>query len=184
MTGRSSGGVENVSIGIVLAVLLMGQVSDVAGSTTHGPHASSVEGPPAPRPIRAKTASAAADPCQGMRVEPGVILVCGKRDDYRIDPDVLKAQRLVHHQVKPKPPERLVDNTCQVVGVMGCMNKPTINVLQAVSTAAAMAKALASGENVGKFFITDRELSEYELYQQAKREREERELGSADLSRE
>lgn len=169
---------------MMLAVLLLAQGSDVAVRTSDGPHASSIQGPPAPRPVRTKAASAVADPCQRAKVEPGVILVCGKRDEYRIDPDVLKAQRLVHNQGKPKPPERFVDTTCQVVGVMGCMNKPTINVLQAVSTAAAMTRALLSGNNVGKFFITDRELSEYELYQQAKREREEKEMGSADLSAE
>jgi len=168
---------------IVFAVLLVAQESIIAATPIPRTKAS-IQGPPAPPPGHAKVVAAGLDPCQRAKVEPGVIIVCGKRDDYRIDPDVLKARRLVHKQGKPKPPERLVDTTCQVVGTMGCMNKPTINVLQAVSTAAAMARTLVSGGNVGKMFITERELSEYELYQEAKREREEKETGSADLSRE
>nr|WP_314447345.1 hypothetical protein [uncultured Sphingomonas sp.] len=168
---------------IVLAALLMFQTSSTAAPAADAAEsAAPVQGPSEPRSLRTKVASAVPDPCRRGVVEPGVILVCGKRDDYRIDPDVLKAQRLLHNQVKPKPPERFVDTSCQVVGVMGCINKPTVNVLQAISTGAAMAKALVNGDNVGKLFITDRELSEYELYQQAKRDREEKELGSADLS--
>lgn len=167
---------------IALAVMLAAQPSGTSAYPATSSGTSSIQGPPAPRPVRAKLVAAGSDPCQRSKVEPGVILVCGKREDYRIDPDVLKAQRMIHKQLKPRPPERFVDTSCQIVGVMGCINKPTINVLQAVSTAAAMAKALMNGDNVSKMFITQHELSEYELYQQAKHEREEKEMGSADLS--
>lgn len=124
---------------------------------------------------KARPAQTAADPCQSARLEPNVIVVCGKREGFRIDPDILKAQRQYRDRTRPKPPERLVDTSCRVVGTMGCMNAPTINVLTAAITAATMLKKAVNGENVGKMFITEPTPTEYELYQAAKREREERE---------
>lgn len=125
---------------------------------------------------KARPARVAADPCQSTKIEPDVIVVCAKREDFRLDPDILKAQRQYRDRTKPKPPERLADTSCQVVGTMGCMNAPSINLLAAAMTAATMLKKAVNGENVGKMFITDPTPSEYELYKAAKREREEREL--------
>lgn len=134
-----------------------------------------VYGPTDAASPKARPATSAADPCQSAKIEPDVIVVCGKREGYRLDPDVLRAQRQHRDRTRPKPPERLADTSCKVVGTMGCMNAPSINLLAAALTAATMLKKAVNGENVGKMFITDPTSSEYELYKTAKREREERE---------
>jgi len=137
-------------------------------------------------PLKAKVRPAAlADPCQSAKVQPDVIVVCGKREGYRIDADVLAAQRQYRNRPRPKPPERLAGTSCQVVGTMGCMNPPTINLLAAAATAATMLRKVARGESIGAMFITDPTPSEYELYKAAKREREEQEdfaVATAELS--
>jgi hypothetical protein len=55
------------------------------------------------------------------------------------------------------------------------MSAPTIDLLRAATVAATMAGKAMKGENIGKMFVTRPELSEYELYRIAKREREEAE---------
>jgi len=129
--------------------------------------------------------AAVVDPCQSAKVQPDVIVVCGKREGYRIDADVLAAQRQYRNRTRPKPPERFADTSCQVVGTMGCMNPPTINLLAAAATAATMLRKIGKGESIAGMFVTDPTLSEYELYKVAKREREEREefaAATAELS--
>lgn len=162
---------------LLLAQVVAAEPAAPAGATAEP--ASAMYGPSPPRAKTRKVSAAAPDPCRGQAVEPGVILVCGKRDDYRIDPNVLQAQRALRNPPRPKPRERFVDNSCKLVGQMGCITKPGIDVVQAVTTAAAMGKALVSGKNVGKMFVTEPELSEYQLYLRAKREREEAETGSS-----
>jgi len=117
--------------------------------------------------------AALADPCQSSKVQPDVIVVCGKREGYRIDADVLAAQRQYRNRTHPKPPERLADTSCQVVGTMGCMNPPTFNLLAAAATAATMLRKVGKGESIGAMFVTEPTPSEYALYKAAKRERED-----------
>jgi len=108
------------------------------------------------------------------------IVVCApKQDGYRIDPDVMKAQRIKKDNGKKRGPERLVDNSCASVGPMGCRGGAGINVIAAAVTAATMLKKAVSGENVGEMFITDPQPDEYQIYLRAKREREAREAEEA-----
>jgi hypothetical protein len=132
-------------------------------------------GPPAPlKPKRKAPGAAPAPTCQNaLPTEPGEIVVCAERPQgYRIDPDILQAGRDKRSGRKPKPPERMADNSCQVVGPMGCANGSAINLVQAVVGAATMLKKAVNGENVGKMFITTPEPTDYELYLEAKRRRE------------
>lgn len=124
---------------------------------------------------KASTVKIVPDPCQSAKVEPEVIVVCGKREGYRIDADILQAQRQYRDRTKPRPSERFADSSCQVVGTMGCINAPSVNLLSAAMTAVTMVKKAVKSENIGKMFITDPTPSEYELYKAAKHEREEHE---------
>jgi len=132
-----------------------------------------VAGPPAPP--RPKVVSAPPRSCTTAALtEPGVIVVCAERPQgYRLDPDVTRARREARNHTLPKGRELLRDTACNTVGAAGCINQPAINVLAAASTAVAMVRTAMSGGNVGKMFVTDPEMSEYDYYLAAKREREE-----------
>lgn len=133
--------------------------------------------PPAPKPKAAAAASACAAP--PVDKDKGEIFVCAPRPEgYRIDPDVLKASKQARNRTKPKRPERLVDNSCATVGPFGCTSTG-IDLLNAAFVAAQMAQKAISGGNVGQMFVTDPQLSEYELYQLAKAEREAKEAEQA-----
>ena len=132
----------------------------------------------------ASTAEPAAPPeaCRTPDVKPDTreIVVCAPRPQgYRIDPDILEAERLKKRRNRPRPPERLADTSCKTVGPAGCMEGPGINVIAAAVTAATMVSKAVKGENVGKMFITDPQPSDYELYLEAKRRREAKEAEQA-----
>jgi hypothetical protein len=139
--------------------------------------------PPKPKP-KVRTA-AAATPCKptetkDVKEDTREIVVCApKQEGYRIDPDVMKAQRIKKNNGKKRGPERLVDNSCASIGPMGCRGGAGINVVAAAITAATMLKKAVSGENVGEMFITDPQPDEYQIYLQAKREREAKEAEEA-----
>ncbi|HZB69175.1 MAG TPA: hypothetical protein VE403_02320 [Sphingomicrobium sp.] len=114
-------------------------------------------------------------------IEPGEIFVCApKPQGYRIDPDVLEANR-AKRRGKLKRPERMADTSCASVGPFGCtgLGGGGINLLGAAMVLGSMATKAIQGENVGKMFITDRTPTEYELYKEAKREREAKEAEAA-----
>ena len=141
------------------------------------PHSYGPAIPPAPKPKKAAVAAACAAP--PVDKDKGEVFVCAPRPEgYRIDPDVLKASKQAKNRTKPRPPERLVDTSCTSVGPHGC---PTtgVDLITAAVALATMAQKAAKGENVGKMFITDPTSSEYELYQQAKAEREAKEAREA-----
>ena len=135
--------------------------------------------PAAPADVGVKTPAAPAKAADGCGtapagIEPGEIFVCAPRPQgYRIDPDVLEADR-AKRRGKLKRPERMVDNSCASVGPMGCtgMGGAAIDIVGGAMVAATMVARALRGENVGKMFITDPKPTEYELYQEAKRERE------------
>src|SRR4051812_22498962 len=109
-----------------------------AHASSYGPAA-----PPMPKP-KAVLASAS-DPCKMTEpkdVSPDTtreIVVCAPRvEGYRIDPDVLEAQRAKKNHTRPRRPERLVDRSCETVGPMGCRDGAGINLLAAAVTAATM----------------------------------------------
>ena len=75
--------------------------------------------PPAPQPKKEAAVRACAAP--PVDKDKGEIFVCAPRPEgYRIDPDVLKASEQARNRTKPRPPERLVDNSCASVGPHGC----------------------------------------------------------------
>jgi hypothetical protein len=106
----------------------------------------------------------------------GEVVVCGKRPDgYRLNPDVLEAKRMRRSGGRPKPPDRMVDNSCNVVGPMGCRGAGTVNLLGAALAAASMAQKLSKGQSVASVLATDPQPTEYQLYLEAKRVREAQE---------
>jgi hypothetical protein len=157
----------------------------VAQAATAAPAESpdAVYGPASPQPPRpAASPNTAASACPAPAAgdpKNGPIIVCAIRPEgYRIDPDVLAARRM-KKKADPgaprNPHEGYADNNCAVVGPMGCRFGPTIDLAAAAVTAATMVEKAVKGENVGKTFVTDPTRNEYQLYLEAKREREARE---------
>jgi hypothetical protein len=134
--------------------------------------------PPKPEPKVVVTP--APDPVCQSREEQGQIVICAPRPQgYRLNPDVMEAKREKRSGEGIKPPEyRTKDNSCAVVGPMGCFNAG-INLLAAATTAAEMAKRLAEGKEIGSMFVTDPHPDEYHLYLMAKARREAREAEEA-----
>ena len=62
---------------------------------------------------------------------------------------------------------------------MGCRGTPTIDLLAVAVTAAEISQRLAKGQEVGSIFQTEKTSSDYQLYLQAKAEREAREAQAA-----
>ena len=114
-------------------------------------------------------------------IEPGEIFVCApKPQGYRIDPDVFEANR-AKRRGKLKRPERMADTSCASVGPFGCtgLGAGGIDLLGAAMVLGSMANKAIRGENVGEMFVTDRKPTEYELYVEAKRQREAKEAEEA-----
>jgi len=140
------------------------------------------EGPPAPAP--AKTAAPGETACVPPVPQPGsqeVVVCATKPDGYRISPDVLAAKKAKKQALagRPNPPETMKDNSCKVVGPAPCIDAPMVNVLGAVATAAQVAGRLSKGQEVGSIFVTDPQLTEYQYYQLAKKQREEKDAEAA-----
>ncbi len=163
--------------GLSLAIALLVGVAD-AGPADAQPRQ------PGTNPA-ARTKSANGCGPAPANIEPGEIFVCAPRPQgYRIDPDVLEADR-AKRRGKLKRPERMVDNSCASVGPMGCagMGGGGIDLLGAAMVLGTMATKAVRGENVGKMFITTPEPTEYELYQEAKRAREAKQAEAAAASK-
>jgi hypothetical protein len=107
------------------------------------------------------------------------IVICAeRRQGYRLDPDVMRAKRLVRTQPNRRSNEHMKDTACASVGPAGCIPGAGINLLGAAMTAVTMADKAIRGENIGSMFVTRPEASEYELYVAAKREREAEEAAA------
>lgn len=167
---------------LALPMILLASVQSAAAApSSAAPAASQAQGPPSTPKPKAK-AESAAESCRNiLPTEPGEIIVCAERPQgYRIDPDLMEAQRLIReHKKTPKRPDRMADTSCQTVGPMGCRGQAGINLLAAAATAAAMAKRLSEGKEIGSMFITDPQPDEYQLYLALKKAREEREADAA-----
>jgi hypothetical protein len=96
----------------------------------------------------------------------------------------MKAKRLAHNGGPPRRPENFKYNNCATVGPMGCMgqNQPMIDLVHAATTLATMAKRLASGQEIGSMFVTDPQPTEYQLYVEAKHDREAKEAEAAAIA--
>jgi hypothetical protein len=111
------------------------------------------------------------------------IVVCAvKPNGYRLDPDVLAARRLKKkgESVRPRNPhENYADHSCATVGPMGCRGQPTIDIVTAAAALATMSDRLSKGQEIGSMFETTPAKGEYQLYLDAKKEREAAEADKA-----
>jgi len=168
--------------GLPVAIALLAQAAAAAGDNSapaYGPPTPTV---PKPESATAKTVEreCATD---AKDTDSRVIVVCApKPKGYRIDPDVLAARREKRQLMAGRPHnphESFKDDKCKVVGPAPCMDAPMINLLAAAATAAEMAERLSKGQEIGSMFVTDPQPSEYQLYLEAKKQREAKEAQAA-----
>jgi hypothetical protein len=166
------------------AALLFAQAASAAPAAdppqpAYGP-ATTAPTKPAAAPV--KTAERDCAPQQSPS-NPNEIVVCAvKPQGYRIDPDVLAARRMKKKgDAGPprNPHETYADHSCATVGPMGCRGGQTFNVVGAAMAAANMIDKAVKGENVGQTLVTDPTHNEYQLYKEAKRQREEKEADAS-----
>jgi hypothetical protein len=141
-------------------------------------------GQAAPAPAQPKP-PAAEESCKDAELSGNQreIVICAQRPNgYRINPDVMQAKREAHNGGAPRRPDNYLYPTCGTVGPAPCFSAG-INIIAAALTAAEMAKRLAEGKEIGSMFKTGHELSEYELYLEAKRNREAREAEAAAIAK-
>lgn len=138
--------------------------------------------PAAPAPVPAaatRPAKSADELCREAmaKADTREIVICAQKPQgYRLNPDVMQARRAVRSGGRPtRPgPGGFKDNPRCVVGPEGC-HYGGINLIGAALTAGEMAARLAKGQEIGSMFVTDPYPSEYQLYQEFKREREAKE---------
>ena len=137
--------------------------------------------PPAPPETEAPATAASDEDCNDATqqgADTRTIVVCAQRPQgYRLNPDVMAAKRVKRsgRGAAPKPHENFKQDSCATVGPMGCRGQGVIDIPSAAIAAVQMVAKAVQGEDVGKMFQTDKELTEYELYLIAKAEREARE---------
>lgn len=106
--------------------------------------------------------------CKANKDDPGIVVVCGKReaDRYRIDPDTLAVMR--HKDPVNTQPDwhtSLAEKKCSPVGQFGCLQSPAFNFLAVAGVLARLAK----GESIASIAKTNpNEYSDYEAYKRAK----------------
>jgi hypothetical protein len=157
------------------AALLFAQAAAAAPAETAPSYGPAVPAPAKPAPIKTAEQQCAQQTHDPKSEE---IVVCAiKPQGYRIDPDVLAARRMKKKGEAGRPHnphETYAARNC-AVGPAGCQYGG-VNLVAAAVTAATMIEKAVKGENVGKMFVTEPDHpSEYQLYQQAKHEREEKE---------
>lgn len=154
-------------LGLPVVLLSLAQAATAAAPATQPP------------PAQAKPS---ADDCRTPPPSPDsrTVIVCAQKPDgYRIDPDVLEAHKEHRNQSGPRPRETMQQNDCATVGPMGCRFGPTIDLVNAAAVLAKMAATASQGGDVGKMFETTPEMSEYQLYVEAKKRREAKERAEA-----
>ena len=171
--------------GLPAALVLFAQTTSAAApaqapAAVYGPAAPAAVPKPAAAPVKP------AVPCPPPPAPTGTsqeIVICAEKPQgYRINPDVLKARREKRSAGRPTRPGPVAmrDNSCTVVGEAPCIGVFTgINLLAAAATLAKMGDRLSKGEEIGSMFVTDPHPSEYQLYLEAKREREAKEAEKA-----
>ena len=113
--------------------------------------------------------------------KPDEIVICAPQPQgYRLDPDLIEAKRLKKEGGRPTQPGPIAikDRSQCVVGPAGCATAG-INLLGAAMTAGEMAARLAKGQEIGSMFVTDPQMTDYQLYQWAKAQREAKEAEAA-----
>jgi hypothetical protein len=169
--------------GLPIALVMLAQATSAAAPADapkplYGP-AVPVAAKPAPPPVKAAARECPTVVPDGKTRE---IVICAEKPlGYRLNPDVMKAKREVHSAGRPTRPGPIAmkDNSCTVVGAAPCIGAPMINLLAAAVTLATMADRLSKGQEIGSMFVTDPHPTEYQLYVEAKREREAKEAAKA-----
>ena len=155
-------------IGLPVAIALLAQTASAAA--------------PAPAPATTTAPAAPDDGCKDKaNADTREIVICAQKPQgYRLNPDVMQAKRAIRGGGRPtRPgPGGYHDNSRCVVGPEGCPSYG-INLIGAALTAGEIASRLAKGQEIGSLFITDPHPSEYQLYQEFKREREAKEAAKA-----
>jgi hypothetical protein len=160
---------RNMIAGFPAALILLAQAASAAN---YGPSE-----PQEPKPAAKPPTTACPGPVPTSERE---IVICAERPNgYRLDPDVMEAHRAARNHTRPKPPDKMKDNSCTSVGPMLCGPPAGINLVSAAVTAVTMATKAVKGENVGRMFVTDPQPSEYQLYLEAKARREAEEAEKA-----
>ena len=181
-----SGDGELMPVGLPVAFMLLAQTassapSEIAHEPAYGPVAA------APAPPQAPPSDPAQRECAPQSKDPNAkeIVVCAvKPEGYRLPPEIVEARRLKKEGVtiRPRSPhENFADHSCANVGPMGCRGTPTLNMLAVAATAAEISKRLAKGQEIGSVFETEKSSTDYQYYQMAKKDREEKE--AADLAK-
>jgi hypothetical protein len=167
--------------GLSVAIALSAQAVAAPSSASAGPAPAAAAAPAATPARQACATPAVPDPNSRE------IVVCAvKPDGYRIDPDLLAARRLKKkgESIRPRNPhETFADHSCATVGPMGCRGQPTIDVFTAAAAVATMTQRLSNGQPIGPMFKTEPTESEYQLYLEAKKQREEDEANKAAKAR-
>jgi hypothetical protein len=170
--------------GLSAALVLLAQAASAAAPADAPPAAYGPAAPAVPRPAAAPVKPV--QPCPPPPAQTGksqeIVICAEKPQGYRINPDVLKARHEKRSAGRPTRPGPIAmkDNSCTVVGEAPCMGVFTgINLLAAAATLAKMGDRLSKGEEIGSMFVTDPHPSEYQLYVEAKREREAKETEKA-----
>lgn len=160
------------------AMLMAAAPAVAAPSSSHGPDATSSSG-------NALAAEAPRDCTTQATPNPNSrdIVVCAERPNgYRLDPDVLAAKRAKKkgESIRPRNPhESYADHNCATIGPMGCRGQVTVDAITAAAVVAQMAARLSKGQPIGPMFQTQPTESEYQLYLDAKRQREADEAAKA-----
>jgi hypothetical protein len=167
--------------GLPFAILALAAAASAAAPAPAQPQQAQPQPSPPPQaqpPL--KTSDERCAPAPRTTNDREIVVCVEKPQGYRIDPDVLASKRAMRGGGRPKRPERLRDTACASVGPAGCMGAGAgINLIGAALTAAEMAARLSKGQEIGSMFRTTPEMSEYELYQEAKRAREAKEAEAA-----
>lgn len=167
-------------VGLPVAFLLFTQAATAAPppdthEAAYGPVAAAPSKPPAPPSDQSQRE------CAPQSKDPNAkeIVVCAvKPEGYRLPPDIVEARRLKKEgiTVRPhNPHENFADHSCANVGPMGCRGTPTLNMIAVAATAAEISKRMAKGQEIGSVFETQKSSTDYQYYQMAKKERQEKE---------
>jgi len=164
--------------GLPVALLLSAQAV-AAPSQGYGPAATKASIPAAAPATEASRECSPSVPDPNSRE----IVVCAvKPDGYRLDPDILAAKRAKKkgESIRPRNPhENFADHSCATIGPMGCRGQVTVDAFTAAAVLAQMAARLSQGQAIGPMFRTQPTAGEYQLYLEAKKQREAEEMDKA-----
>lgn len=151
-----------MAAGLTLALAMFAQAAPIAQPPAAAPQSSAGQKEPESAPA-----------CSEPRTDGDRIVICTERPQgYRLDPNVMEANREKHSGGRPvRPGGKPLPDCATGVGPQACL-VGGISPIGVALTAAEMAKRIATGEEVGSMFVTDPNPTEYQLYMMAKARRE------------